>query len=290
MAGRERLNSVIRAFEAKMPAFASFATADASTAISFSDTAYDNVVFEMEHQPWDALALRDSLQYLLNRRLIAQSGSVASTVTPFVRVPANGSEMNQWMAKQALDMGCYGIVWPHVATVDEARAAVAACRYPRPKGSPNYEPAGLRGDSPTAAARYWGISLQDYYDRADVWPLDPNGEILCVIMIECEDGIANLDAMLRNVPGIGLILIGQGDLSRVLGVPRKYEHPKVISATAEIRAICKKYGVKVGRPQVDADNIEAALADDYDYLMPAPTRSLAALDKGLQLTKRSSKR
>ena len=287
MAGKMRLNSVIRAFEAKVPAFASFATADVSTAISFRDTAYDNIVFEMEHQPWDALALRDSLQYLLDRHAIAESGSVASTVTPFVRIPANGSEMNQWMAKQALDMGVYGVVWPHIATVEEARAAVAACRYPRPKGSPNYEPAGLRGDSPAAAARYWGVPLQDYYDRADVWPLDPNGEILCVIMIEDVDGIDNLDAMLRNVPGIGLILIGQGDLSRVLGVPRDYDHPKVTSATAEIRAICKKHGVKVGRPQVDAANIEAALAEGYDYLMPAPTRSLAALDKGLQLSKRS---
>jgi len=287
MAERLRLNSVIRAFEAKVPAFASFATADTGTAISYSDTAYDNVVFEMEHQPWDALALRDSLQYLLNRKLIADSGSVASTVTPFVRVPANGSEMNQFLAKQALDMGCYGVVWPHIATVDEARAAVAACRYPRPKGSPNYEPAGLRGDSPSAAARYWGVSLQDYYDRADVWPLDPNGEILAVLMIEDVDGIENLDAMLRNVPGIGMILIGQGDLSRVLGVPRQYEHEKVTSATAEIRAICKKHGVMVGRPQVDAANIEAALAEGYDYLMPAPTRSLAALDKGLKLSKRT---
>jgi len=287
MAERLRLNSVIRAFEAKVPAFASFASADVTTAISFRDTAYDNVVFEMEHQPWDALALRDSLQYLLDRRLIANSGSVASTVTPFVRVPANGGEMNQWMAKQALDMGCYGVVWPHIATVDEARAAVAACRYPRPKGSANYEPAGLRGDSPTAAARYWGLSLQDYYDRADVWPLDPAGEILCVIMIECEDGIANLDAMLRNVPGIGLILIGQGDLSRVLGVPRQYDHPKVRAATKEIRSICKKHGVMVGRPQVDAGNVEAALADGYDYLMAPPERGLAALDKGLKLSKRS---
>lgn len=290
MGSLPRLNSVIRAFEAKVPAFATFATGDAGTAMSFRDTEYDNIVFEMEHQPWDALALRDALQYLLDRKSIAASGSVASTITPFVRIPANGSEMNQFLAKQALDMGCYGIVWPHVATVDEARAAVAACRYPRPKGAPNYEPAGARGDSPGAAARYWGISLQDYYDRADVWPLDPNGEILCVIMIECEDGIANLDAMLRNVPGIGLILIGQGDLSRVLGVPRQYDHPKVTAATAEIRAICKKHGVKVGRPQVDAANIEAALAEGYDYLMPAPTRSLAALEKGLQLSKRSQKK
>ena len=129
-----RLNSVIRAFEAKVPAFASFATADVGTAMSFRDTEYDNIVFEMEHQPWDALALRDSLQYLLDRKAIASSGSVASTITPFVRVPANGSEMNQFLAKQALDMGCYGIVWPHIATVDEARAAVAACRYPPSEG------------------------------------------------------------------------------------------------------------------------------------------------------------
>lgn len=287
MAGRERLNSVIRAFEAKVPAFATFASADINTAMSFRDTAYDNVVFEMEHQPWDALSLRDSLQYLLDRGAIARSGSIASTVTPFVRVPANGSEKNQWMAKQALDMGCYGIVWPHVATEDEARAAVAACRYPRPKGSPNYDPAGLRGDSPTAAARYWGLSLQDYYDRADVWPLAPDGEILCVIMIECEDGIANLDAMLRNVPGIGLILIGQGDLSRVLGCPREYDHPKMMEAKKEIIALCKKHGVKVGRPQVDAGNVESSLAAGFDYLMAAPTRGLAALDKGLKLSNRS---
>jgi 4-hydroxy-2-oxoheptanedioate aldolase len=195
--------------------------------------------------------------------------------------------MNQWMAKQALDMGCYGIVWPHIATVDEARAAVAACRYPRPKGSTNYEPAGLRGDSPTAAARYWGISLSDYYDRADVWPLDPNGEILCVIMIEDVDGIENLDAMLRNVPGIGLILIGQGDLSRVLGVPREYDHPKMLAAKKEVIAICKKHGVKVGRPQVDAGNVESSIADGFDYLMAPPERTLTALNKGLKFSNRS---
>jgi 4-hydroxy-2-oxoheptanedioate aldolase len=231
--------------------------------------------------------LRDSLQYLLDRRLIANSGSIASTVTPFVRVPANGGEMNQWMAKQALDMGCYGIVWPHIATVDEARAAVAACRYPRPKGSANYEPAGLRGDSPTAAARYWGLSVQDYYDRADVWPLDPTGEILCVIMIECEDGISNLDDMLRNVPGIGLILIGQGDLSRVLGVPREYDHPKMLAAKKEVIATCKKHGVRVGRPQVDASNVESSITDGFDYLMAPPERTLAALNKGLKFSNRS---
>ena len=94
-----------------------------------------------------------------------------------VRIPANGIEMAQWQAKQALDMGCYGIVLPHISTVEEAYNAVAACRYPRLKDKPIYEPAGIRGDGPTAACRYWGITQQEYYQRADVWPLNPKGEI-----------------------------------------------------------------------------------------------------------------
>jgi 4-hydroxy-2-oxoheptanedioate aldolase len=87
----------------------------------------------MEHNPWDPNALQDALQYLLNRGQIAKSGSVAPAVTPFVRIPPNGGELNQWLAKQALDRGAYGIVWPHIETVEQAMNAVAACRYPRPR-------------------------------------------------------------------------------------------------------------------------------------------------------------
>jgi 4-hydroxy-2-oxoheptanedioate aldolase len=111
----------------------------------------------MEHNPWDGRALRDSLQYMLNRAQIVKSGSLAPSVTPMVRVPVNGIEKGQWHAKQALDIGCYGIVWPHISTVEEAYNAVAACRYPRLKTAKNFEPAGIRGDGPTGAVRYWGL-------------------------------------------------------------------------------------------------------------------------------------
>src|SRR5262249_34699192 len=150
------------------------------------------IVYEMEHNPWDVRALRDCLQYMLNRRQIATSASLAPSVTPMVRIPPNGGELNQTYAKQALDLGCYGVVWPHVDTVEQAHNAVAACRYPRLKTAPLYEPAGLRGDGPTTAARYWGLQQQEYYSRADVWPLAKQGEILVMLMIEGTQGIANL--------------------------------------------------------------------------------------------------
>ena len=223
---KTRLNNVIGALEQGRHAFAAFAAAEVSAAIEFSTSGYDGLVFEAEHKPWDVLAIRDSLQYLLNRRQIFESGSLAPAVTPLARIPPNGSERAQWHAKQALDLGAFGIVWPHISTVGEAYNAVASCRYPRLPAEKLYEPAGVRGDGPGAACRYWGLSNTEYYDKSDVWPLDPDGEILVAIMIEDVRGVANLANILDEVPGIGLVLVGEGDLSQELGVPRQYEHPR----------------------------------------------------------------
>jgi len=274
------LNGAIGALERGEPAFVTFSPADVSSAQAIGDAAYDGLVFEMEHNPYDIRALRDCLQYLLNRRQIVDSGSLAPAVAPFVRIPPNGGELNQWVAKQVLDSGVYGVVWPHVSTVEDARNAVAACRYPRPRTAANFEPAGQRGDAPAAAARYWGLSQQDYYARADVWPLASDGELLVVIMCEEARAIGNLRQILREVPGIGVVLIGEGDLSQDLGYPRQYEHPTVSAAINEILSICKEAGVACGHPHVDSKNVERLIDQGFRWLMPAPTRSFAALELG----------
>ncbi len=282
-----RLNGVVAALEAGRPTFTTFTTADIQAAIALSATRYDGIVFEMEHNPWDIRALRDSLQYMLGRAQIAASGSVAPAVTPMVRIPPNGGEMAQWHAKQALDLGVYGVVWPHVSSVDQAYNAVAACRYPRLDSAPLYEPAGIRGDGPRHAVRYWGLSQQDYYRKADVWPLATDGEIFVILMIEDTAGIESLADMLDNVPGIGAVLIGEGDLSQELGFPRQYDHPEVRDAMAKIVDTCKSRDVVVGHPHVDAGNVERVLEEGYRFLMAAPATSYAGLDRGLELSGRS---
>ena len=274
-----RLNGVIRALEAGQPAFTCFSPAEIDSAYAVSTAKYDGVVFEMEHNPWDGRALRDSLQYMLNRAQIVKSGTLAPSVTPMVRVPVNGIEKGQWHAKQALDIGCYGIVWPHISTVEEAYNAVAACRYPRLKSAKNFEPAGIRGDGPTGAVRYWGLSQQDYYKKADVWPLNKEGEIFCILQIEDTRGVENLDDMLKNVPGIGAILIGEGDLSQELGYPRQYEHKVVLEWMKRVVDTCKKHNVVVGHPHVEAGNCERIVSEGYRFLMMAPVQSFNHLEK-----------
>lgn len=268
-----RLNGIIRAFESGKPAYAAFSKLDRQTAIEMSEAPYDGVVFEMEHNPYDVSALGDAMQYMLSRKAIVERGTVAPGVTPIARIPANGAEMNQSFAKQVLDRGCYGVIWPHISTVDQAYNAVAACRYARPRHAPLYEPKGIRGDGPANAARYWGLSMADYYRKADVWPLAPEGELLVGLMCESTEAIENLDDILANVPGIGFILIGEGDLSQQLGFARQYDHPEVVDAMRQIVETCHKHKVVVGNPHVGAKNHKRLLEEGYRLLMSAPLKS-----------------
>src|SRR3990167_8281784 len=107
MAEIPRLNGAIRALEQGKPAFTTFSPPEIGMAQVINAAPYDAVVFEMEHNPYDIQVLRNCMQYMLDRKQILQSGSLAPAVTPMVRIPANGGEMNQFLAKQVLDISVY---------------------------------------------------------------------------------------------------------------------------------------------------------------------------------------
>lgn len=279
----QRLNGIINAWESGKPVFTAFSKVDRLAAQEMTDAPYDGIVFEMEHNPYDVAGLGDALQYMLNRKTIAESGSVAPAVTPLARIPANGAEMNQFQAKQVLDRGVYGVITPHVATVEQAWNAVASCRYAKPTGAALYEPKGIRGDGPATAARYWGLSQAEYYAKADVWPLAPRGELLVGLMCESPEAIDNLNDILSSVPGIGFVLIGEGDLSQALGFARQYEHPEVLDSMRRIVEVCHKHNVPVGNPHVSAMNVERLLQQGYRFLMSAPSRSYGVVGQGREL-------
>ena len=120
--------------------------------------------------------------------------------TPIVRVPWN----EPGIIGKMLDAGAMGIIIPMVNSVDEARAAVAACRY---------APVGARSYGPTRAAIYAGA---DYFAHA-------NEQVACIPMIETKRALDDLDAILA-VPGIDAVYVGPADLSITLGLPPRMDN------------------------------------------------------------------
>ena len=71
----------------------------------FADSDYDMVMIEMEHEGFSFNNLRASLQFLLNRKRIANGGGLQADPTPVVRIPPNTRETNQWMTGGPLSPG-----------------------------------------------------------------------------------------------------------------------------------------------------------------------------------------
>lgn len=278
MSNQPRLNRVIDLLQQGKHVFGSFAsTGSIEDASYFGDSDYDFVIFEMEHSNFDFPSLRLSLQFLINRRRVLEQGTLAPPVTPLVRIPANGREQNQWLTKQALDQGVFGLVLPHINTVDEAMAAVAAARYPQLPGSADAQPLGLRGTAPGNALRYWGIPYPDYYRLADLWPLDPDGELLLMPLIEEEEGLKNVRDIMRHVKGIGVAFVGEVDLAVSMGYPGNPQAPAVQAALREVVAAGREFNVPVAclaTPQ----NIQERMDIGFRVLVAGPQRRAEALE------------
>lgn len=117
---------------------------------------------------------------------VADAGCV-----PLVRVP----EGDHYCIKRALDAGAWGIVVPMVDTVEQARTAIAAAKYP---------PVGNRSVGGGMHALNFGASSGEYYERA-------NDEVLVVLQTESPRGVENAEEIYR-LPGCDAVFVGPVDL------------------------------------------------------------------------------
>jgi 4-hydroxy-2-oxoheptanedioate aldolase len=170
---------------------------------------------DREHRPYDIVELRAAIAGLLANRNDRGQPALA----PIVRVPTEGDQDVRWVIKQVLESGAMGIIVPQVENAEQALKIVQAMRYPQRKGSPYPNPPGRRGCGCSGGAG-WGLrNPADYVSLADVWPLNPEGELLALPMIENPEGVKNIDAIL-DVPGVGGVLVGPSDLTMNYGEGR----------------------------------------------------------------------
>ena len=166
---------------------------------------------DQEHRPYTIDQLGDRLREMAE----AKTAEGQQRLAPLVRIPTEGDQDVRWVIKQVLERGAMGIIVPQVENAAQATKVIQAVRYPQRRNAPYQTPAGRRGFA--GAPRTWGLSVLDYIEVADVWPLNPRGELFVMPMIENGEGVSNVEAILQ-VPGVGGVLIGPNDLSMGLGV------------------------------------------------------------------------
>ena len=287
MAGDIRYNKVIDLLEQGKPVFCSGLVwnGNLDDLIYVADADYDMVIMEMEHEGFSFNNLRTSLQFILNRKRISGSGTVQADPVPLVRIPPNSRENSQWIIKQALDTGVYGVVLPHLNTVEDAHAAVVAARYPQVPGVADFEPEGQRGWWQRIAPRYWGLTAQEYYDAADLWPLDPDGNMLLMGIVEEPEGVDNLPDILRQEKGIGAIWAGPGDMSVAMGHRGNSAHPDVQANLLRILEACQNAGVPCATGAT-AEEVPMRLEQGFRIIITSPVKSNPGLTEGRRISGR----
>lgn len=177
---------------------------------------FDWLVLDTEHAPNELPNVFNQLQ------------SMAGYGTqPVVRVPWNDAVT----LKRFLDIGTQSFLIPMVQNAEEARAAVAATRYP---------PDGIRGYAVASRATRFG-RIGDYFTRyAD--------EMCVLVQVETMEALEKVEEI-AAVPGVDGIFIGPGDLSASMGLLHQPTHPKVVDAIEDglrrIRAAGNRGGVLV---------------------------------------------
>jgi 4-hydroxy-2-oxoheptanedioate aldolase len=179
------------------------------------------------------------------------------------------SDNAAWIAKQGLDMGLMGIVYNTVNTKDEAIAAVRQMRYFPQRNDPGTQkgPIGMRGWAPGGAVWNWGISGPEYQRRADLWPLNPNGDLLSIFLIETPEGVKNIDAI-ASVPGVGVInAAAAGDLSNAMGIAGQANtSPEVEAHRQTILKACISHNIVCGILANGKADIDRRLKEGWKML------------------------
>jgi 4-hydroxy-2-oxoheptanedioate aldolase len=161
-----------------------------------------------------------------------------------------------------LNVGSSGIMFVETESADEVRQGLAAMRF-KSNG-------GTRPDSVGQAAAYWGMSEQEYKQKADLWPLNPDGELVNWTIVESKEGLAHVKEI-AAVKGIGVLWPGAGTLRGVFTTTnaageRVFDAAGWEGAIQQVLAACKEFNVPCGYPAT-ANDIEMRLKQGFSVFV-----------------------
>jgi 2-keto-3-deoxy-L-rhamnonate aldolase RhmA len=161
-----------------------------------------------------------------------------------------------------LDLGVSGLMLPKAESAEQVRQAIAAMRF-KARG-------GTRPDTVGTAPAFWGLSEAEYRQKADVWPLNPEGELINWTIIESKEGLAKVREI-AAVKGIGVLWPGAGTLRGLFTTTnaageRVFDDKGWEGAIQQVLAACKEFDVPCGFP-ANANDIEMRMKQGFSVFV-----------------------
>ena len=284
----KRINKCIELLEAGQPIYYTSGYGGYDEGKKMAQTWADYITYNMEHNPLDFTKLRAFMQGLVDGGP-TPSGHRTPTViaiVPLLGVDDDYLEGGAWMIQQALAQGVHGLHLVRARDPEAVQLFIRNARYPIHKQAIDTLGEGLRGyGSHFYAAKIWGIEPEEYLKKADVWPLNPEGELMLGIKIEDRFALNNA-AKTTAVPGLAFAEHGPRDMGLSYGYLEGRADPPVpeeVNAAGEIvLQLCKKNNLAF-LDNVLPDNVEEKIKKG---VMIGAGRRQDSAEKGRAFTKR----
>jgi len=189
----------------------------------------------------------------------------------------------QRIAKQ-LDLGVTTVVFVGVESAAEVKTGLAAMRF-KAHG-------GTRPDAVGLAPAMWGLSEKEYRAKADLWPLDPKGELTNWTIVESREGLKHVREI-AAVKGIAVLFPGAGTLRQVFTTvdsttkERTFDAAGWEAAIQQVLAACKEFDVPCGYPANDPQTVEERMKQGFSVFVAAwGENGFKAVEYGRQATGR----
>lgn len=301
---RQRLNPVIQLLEQKQPVFGLYAPSNrrmrgaapaaqappdktaaqlAAEAVAYKQTDF---IFDGSMEGGMARALPAFTELMTGLQSAGALSKSAKRLTHpvIVKTPElDEPSLHADMATQ-LNLGVSGLMLPKAESAEQVRNAIAAMRF-KSQG-------GTRPESVGNAPAFWGMSEAEYKAKADVWPLNANGELINWTIIESKEGLARVREI-AAVKGIGVLWPGAGTLrglftSTDAAGERQFDRQGWEAAIQSVLAACKEFNVACGYP-ANATDIEMRMKQGFSvFVMQWGEPGFKAIDVGRKASNRTT--
>jgi len=283
-----RFNPVIELLAQKKPVFGLYAPsnprggrggapppADAPPPKSVAQLAQDAVAYKLQDYVFDGTMEGANFDTAYARfagfaKAMSDAGFVDKSPTPHLTHPlvvkthkiAENPQLAAERIGRQLNLGVSGIVFVEVESAEEVKTGLAAMRF-KSNG-------GTRPDDVGNAPAMWGMSEKEYKEKADLWPLNPKGELINWTIVESKEGLKHVREI-AAVKGISVLLPGAGTLRGVFSAPgdngqRVFDAAGWEAAIQQVLAACKEFNVPCGYP-ANMNDVETRMQQGFSVFV-----------------------